>query len=108
MAKKKGESRVKIYLDWCKGCGICAAFCPTKTLKISPKGKAEVVNEEECINCGFCEVHCPDFAIMVYPKNQDANNCGADAGQFAAGEDESAKPEAVPTPDNPQPAASQG
>lgn len=70
MAKKKGETSVKVYQDWCKGCGICVAFCPAKVLKINNKNKAEVVQEDECINCGFCEVHCPDFAILVRPKNE--------------------------------------
>lgn len=83
MVKKKGESRVKIYLDWCKGCGICVAFCPAKVLKLNDSGKAEVVNEDECINCGFCEMHCPDFAIMVYPREDkgqsSAKNASADS-----------------------------
>lgn len=76
MAKKKGESSVKVYSDWCKGCGICVAFCPAKVLKLNNLGKAEVVNEDECINCGFCEVHCPDFAILVHPRNADLKGNG--------------------------------
>ena len=68
MARKKGETRVKIYHDWCKGCGICVAFCPSNVLKLGNRGKADVVQEDECINCGFCEVHCPDFAVSVRPR----------------------------------------
>ena len=74
MAKKKGETSVKIYKDWCKGCGICTTFCPSGVLRLSNQGKAEVVHEEECINCGFCEIHCPDFAILVQPKNELKKN----------------------------------
>ncbi len=70
MAKKKGQTIVKIYQDWCKGCGICVTFCPSGVLRFNNQGKAEVAHEEECINCGFCEVHCPDFAILVQPKNE--------------------------------------
>jgi 2-oxoglutarate ferredoxin oxidoreductase subunit delta len=70
MTKKKGQSTVRIYPDWCKGCGICAAFCPTKVMEVSREGKAVVVREEECINCGFCEIHCPDFAIVVAPRSR--------------------------------------
>jgi len=70
MAKKKGETSVKIYKDWCKGCGICTTFCPSGVLRLNNQGKAEVAHEEECINCGFCEIHCPDFAILVQPKNE--------------------------------------
>jgi 2-oxoglutarate ferredoxin oxidoreductase subunit delta len=70
MTKKKGQSTVLIYPDWCKGCGICAAFCPSKVMEVSREGKAVVVREEECINCGFCEIHCPDFAIVVAPRSR--------------------------------------
>ncbi|SMF39184.1 2-oxoglutarate ferredoxin oxidoreductase subunit delta [Desulfovibrio gilichinskyi] len=70
-AKRKGKSKVTIFPDWCKGCGICAAFCPAKVMELNDQGKAVVVREEECINCGFCELHCPDFAIMVQPKVDD-------------------------------------
>ncbi len=70
-----GHNRVVVYPDWCKGCGICAAFCPSEVLAVGPDGKARVVDETACVNCGFCEVHCPDFAIMVIPED-----AGADAG----------------------------
>ncbi len=50
--------------NWCKGCGICAAFCP--------KGALEIVNEKvqrvanvECVLCGQCELRCPDYAIYI-------------------------------------------
>ncbi|MCA1743398.1 MAG: ferredoxin family protein [Desulfonatronovibrio sp.] len=76
MAKNKGESSVRVYSDWCKGCGICVAFCPGNVLKLNNQGKAEVVNEDECINCGFCEVHCPDFAILVHPRNGTSKDNG--------------------------------
>jgi len=66
--KSKGQNKVTIYPDWCKGCGICVEFCPGKVLELSMHGKAVVVNEENCIKCGFCELHCPDFAIVVKDK----------------------------------------
>jgi len=69
--KRKGNSTVTIFPDWCKGCGICAAFCPAKVMELNDQGKAVVIQEDECINCGFCELHCPDFAIMVRPKVDD-------------------------------------
>ena len=62
-----GRNRVVVYPDWCKGCGICAAFCPKKVFAVGQDGKARVVNEEACVNCGFCEPHCPDFAVLVIP-----------------------------------------
>lgn len=70
MSKKKGQSKVTVYPDWCKGCGLCAAFCPAKVLEIGADGKARAVREQDCVDCGFCELHCPDFAILVTPKDK--------------------------------------
>ena len=69
MSKKKGQAKVTIYPDWCKGCGICVAFCPAGVFALGKDGKAFVANEAECVNCGFCELHCPDFAVSVTPKD---------------------------------------
>ncbi|TVQ99966.1 MAG: hypothetical protein EA399_05795 [Desulfovibrionales bacterium] len=74
MAKDKQQVVVSIYPDWCKGCGICAAFCPGEVLELGPDGKARVVQGATCRNCGFCEHHCPDFAIVVKTKRRIANN----------------------------------
>ncbi|MFP4517647.1 MAG: ferredoxin family protein, partial [Desulfovibrionales bacterium] len=70
MPKKKGRSRVYVYPAWCKGCGICVEFCPSKVLELDEQGKARAVRENECVNCGFCELHCPDFAIVVKPPEK--------------------------------------
>lgn len=55
-----------LYMNekWCKGCGICVAFCPEDVLKIE-NGKVNIVNEDECIMCGQCELRCPDYAIYL-------------------------------------------
>lgn len=66
-----GTHRVIVYPDWCKGCGICAAFCPAKVLAVGQDGKVRVEREDACVNCGFCELHCPDFAIVVQPRQPD-------------------------------------
>ncbi|KAB1440314.1 4Fe-4S dicluster domain-containing protein [Pseudodesulfovibrio senegalensis] len=69
MAKKSmGKSKVTVYPDWCKGCGICIEFCPKKVLEFDAQGKCSVAREDDCIHCGFCELHCPDFAIVVTEK----------------------------------------
>ena len=57
-------TKIDINRKWCKGCGICAAFCPKKVLEIQDD-KAVVVNGEACIGCMMCELRCPDIAIQV-------------------------------------------
>jgi len=63
---EKLKPHVRINTDWCKGCGLCAAVCPKKILRLGGfDQKAEVVDESLCINCKMCEIHCPDFAITI-------------------------------------------
>ena len=62
---------VRLFNSWCKGCGICVAFCPTKTLGLSPiTGKCIILLPETCTKCGLCELRCPDFAITVVRDGQ--------------------------------------
>ncbi len=49
---------------WCKGCGVCAAFCPKGVLALKGN-KIEIVEPDKCILCGMCEVRCPDYAIWL-------------------------------------------
>ena len=49
---------------WCKGCGICAAFCPKKVLEMKNE-KVVIARPDDCIKCGNCELRCPDYAIYV-------------------------------------------
>ena len=64
MAKKKLKHHL-INRDWCKGCGICVRFCPTKVLELDALGKAVAARPEDCICCRMCELRCPDLAIEV-------------------------------------------
>ncbi len=58
------NKKLTVKRDWCKGCGICVAFCPKKVLTLE-KGKIKIANETDCIKCGLCEMRCPDFAIYL-------------------------------------------
>lgn len=55
---------IQIKAEWCKGCGICAEFCPGKVLGLV-KGKVLMLFPERCIKCGLCEMRCPDYAIWL-------------------------------------------
>jgi 2-oxoglutarate ferredoxin oxidoreductase subunit delta len=59
------EYKINIYRDWCKSCGICAAFCPRQCLSLDAEGAPVVDKAERCTGCRWCELHCPDFAICV-------------------------------------------
>jgi len=59
------EYVIDIFRDWCKGCGICAEFCPRGCIKMNEAGEPVVVRADRCTGCGWCELHCPDFAICV-------------------------------------------
>jgi 2-oxoglutarate ferredoxin oxidoreductase subunit delta len=61
----KKKYAIAIYRAWCKGCGICAAFCPQKCISLNEEGIPVVDHGERCTGCGWCELHCPDFAISV-------------------------------------------
>jgi 2-oxoglutarate ferredoxin oxidoreductase subunit delta len=68
------RGRVVIFGTWCKGCGICVAFCPAKVLALDENGHPYVAAPEKCTACHWCDTHCPDFALAVKPI-EDAD-CG--------------------------------
>ena len=67
MAGKK----LMINTAWCKGCVICAAFCPREVLAIAG-GKVAAAKMEQCIHCGLCEQRCPDYAIYIDKEEEAA------------------------------------
>ncbi|SHI00963.1 indolepyruvate ferredoxin oxidoreductase subunit alpha [Sporanaerobacter acetigenes] len=56
-----------INKSWCKGCGICVAFCPKNVLELKD-GKVNIKDLDSCIKCGQCEMRCPDYAIYLGGK----------------------------------------
>ncbi len=54
---------------WCKGCGICAAFCPKNVLEII-NDVVVIKDPDGCIKCGQCELRCPDFAIWLEDEHE--------------------------------------
>jgi 2-oxoglutarate ferredoxin oxidoreductase subunit delta len=62
--KEAAPAVLRVNQDWCKGCGICAAFCPRGALSLNEQGQI-VVNRQECSLGAVCEMFCPDFAIVI-------------------------------------------
>lgn len=65
LAEKKSTYTVSVFLDWCKACGICIAFCPEGVFRADEEGRPVIDGTRQCVGCRFCEIHCPDFAITV-------------------------------------------
>jgi 2-oxoglutarate ferredoxin oxidoreductase subunit delta len=57
---------------WCKGCGICVAYCPKKVLELRG-GKVAAERPADCIGCRMCELRCPDFAIEIHEAGKAPN-----------------------------------
>lgn len=63
--KKGPRGQVTIFGTWCKGCGLCVAFCPTGVLALDADDHPIVAHPEKCTACHWCDTHCPDLAIIV-------------------------------------------
>jgi 2-oxoglutarate ferredoxin oxidoreductase subunit delta len=63
--EEQPESNVSLFLDWCKKCGNCVAFCPSNALQLDKYGYPFLARPEKCKACHLCEKLCPDFAIGV-------------------------------------------
>lgn len=48
--------------DKCSYCGLCAAVCPTKAIKVNKNDKSLSFDEKECNYCGKCVKSCPTAA----------------------------------------------
>jgi 2-oxoglutarate ferredoxin oxidoreductase subunit delta len=74
--KRKTWGEVRVFGRWCKGCGLCIAFCPTQVFEADDHGYPEIRYPERCTGCKWCEQHCPDLAIQV---TRHTGQEGADA-----------------------------
>lgn len=63
---------IEIDQGMCKGCEVCIAFCPKKSLSVSDKVNAAGYfpaafnSGAECTGCAVCAVVCPEAVIEVY------------------------------------------
>jgi 2-oxoglutarate ferredoxin oxidoreductase subunit delta len=82
--KKKRTPTVVINKDFCKGCGICVAFCPEHVLELGEDEKALVKRPEDCTACGLCEMRCPDIAIEIQTETGEPAEPGEESTERRA------------------------
>lgn len=64
--------RIEIRNKRCKGCALCATFCPRHCIEIGQSINeqgyyfARFVKPDECTGCAVCGETCPDVAIEVW------------------------------------------
>jgi anaerobic sulfite reductase subunit C len=55
----KGGMKPVWQEEQCSFCGLCAAVCPTKAVKVEKQEKKISFIEKDCIYCGKCVKSCP-------------------------------------------------
>jgi len=73
LSGKRRAKRYRVVINeaYCKGCGYCVEFCPSKVFDRKAELNAKGVNvpvfarPDDCIGCGQCNLLCPDLAIKL-------------------------------------------
>jgi 2-oxoglutarate ferredoxin oxidoreductase subunit delta len=67
-------AEVIIDRERCKGCLLCASFCPKQLFTLSDKFNSsgyypvEIKEMKECSGCAVCATVCPDVAITAVDR----------------------------------------
>lgn len=62
---------VEVDEAYCKGCGLCVAFCPGGVLELAPEPNergiyaARPVEGANCRGCLNCTLVCPEAALRL-------------------------------------------
>ena len=70
------SGKIIINTERCKGCGLCVAVCPKKSIVISKESNkngyfpAEATNVD-CTGCASCAIICPEAVIEVIWDDED-------------------------------------
>jgi len=72
--KKPLSVKVTIQPEKCKGCGICANFCPEKILVLGDDLNSygypavRMIDPKGCTHCLRCSLVCPDVVFTFVPE----------------------------------------
>ena len=67
----KMAGKIVIDAERCKGCGLCVAVCPKKTIVISAISNKNgyfpaQTDSRDCTGCAACAIICPEATIEVF------------------------------------------
>jgi NAD-dependent dihydropyrimidine dehydrogenase PreA subunit len=60
----KNVVTLKLDNELCTGCGMCVIVCPHAVFEIN-RGKAQILDINDCMECGACSLNCKFGAITV-------------------------------------------
>ena len=65
---------LKLHIDICISCTLCARICPSNALKMAKVGVREYpgITYQRCIFCGFCVDICPVDALEMFGSHDAA------------------------------------
>ena len=66
---KMRELPIFVHTSDCRGCGICAAECPSAAISV---GDVAEINFNKCLHCYHCSLCCPFNAIECPVQRLDA------------------------------------
>lgn len=59
------KARPKVRLDLCKGCRLCAKWCPAEAIYYDAPHSLARIDLDKCIGCGECVATCPQHAVAI-------------------------------------------